>query len=56
MNANAYRRMRCFYSTCSVGMFGAHIYAFEQLTGVCGIPEYHQITREEYESDRKSVV
>ena len=50
MNVNAYRRMRCFYSTCSVGMFGEHIYAFEQLTGICDIPEYYQITREEYET------
>ena len=40
MNANEYRRMRSFYSTCSVGMFGAHIYAFEQLTGACDTPEY----------------
>lgn len=56
MNANAYRRMRCFYSTCSVGMFGAHIYAFEQLTGVCDIPEYHQITREEYETAEQWVL
>lgn len=37
-------------------MFGAHIYAFEQLTGVCGIPEYHQITREEYESAEQWVL
>lgn len=56
MNANEYRRMRSFYSTCSVGMFGEHIYAFEQLTGVCGIPEYYQITREEYESAEQWVL
>ena len=56
MNANAYRCMRCFYSTCNVGMFGAHIYAFEQLTGVCDIPEYHQITREEYETAEQWVL
>lgn len=46
MNANEYRRMRSFYSTCSEEMFGARIYAFEQLTGACDTPEY----REEYES------
>lgn len=35
---------------CSVGKFGDHIYAFEVLTGVCDIPEYHHITREEFDA------
>ena len=56
MNANEYRRMRSFYSTCSEGMFGARIYAFEQLTGACDTPEYHQITREEYETAEQWVL
>ncbi len=50
MNVSEYRRRKSFYAVCSVGMFGEHIYAFEQLTGICDVPEYHQITREEYET------
>ena len=50
MKANEYCRVKSFFSTCSVGMFGKGIYAFEQLTGPCDIPEYHQISKEEFEA------
>ncbi|MCI9438945.1 MAG: hypothetical protein HFH85_17700 [Lachnospiraceae bacterium] len=50
MSRKDYRRKRCFFNTCSIGMFGEYIYAFEQLTGSCDVPEYHQITKDEYET------
>lgn len=49
MNANDYHPLKegCY---CSAGKFGGHIYAFEVLTGVCDVPAYHQITREEFDT------
>lgn len=34
----------------SVGMFGDSVYAYEQLTGFANLPEYRQITKEEFET------
>lgn len=34
---------------CSVGKFGEKIYAFEILTGIATAPEYHRISREEFD-------
>jgi len=34
----------------SVGKFGDHIYAYEVLTGVTDSPEYHQISKAEFDS------
>ncbi|MFJ7646129.1 hypothetical protein ACIQ1H_01195 [Lysinibacillus sp. NPDC097279] len=34
----------------SVGMFGNTIYAFEVLTGITDSPEYHQISKEEFDA------
>ncbi len=34
----------------SVGKFGEDIYAYEVLTGFTDTPEYHQISREEFDS------
>ena len=34
----------------SVGKFGEDIYAYEVLTGVTDSPEYHQISKEEFDS------
>lgn len=34
---------------CSVGKFGEKIYAFEILTGIANAPEYHRISREEFD-------
>lgn len=34
----------------SVGMFGDHIYAYEVLTGITDSPEYHQISKAEFDS------
>jgi hypothetical protein len=34
----------------SVGKFGDDIYAYEVLTGIADTPEYHQISKEEFES------
>ncbi|MFD1176504.1 hypothetical protein ACFQ3W_09355 [Paenibacillus puldeungensis] len=34
----------------SVGKFGDNIYAYEVLTGITDTPEYHQISKEEFES------
>ena len=34
----------------SVGKFGDDIYAYEVLTGIADSPEYHQISKEEFES------
>lgn len=34
----------------SVGKFGDTIYAYEVLTGVTDSPEYHQISKEEFDS------
>lgn len=34
----------------SVGKFGEDIYAYEILTGVADSPEYHQISKEEFDS------
>ncbi|MFV0395255.1 MAG: hypothetical protein ACK5LC_12815 [Coprobacillaceae bacterium] len=33
----------------SVGMFGENIYACEILTGFANIPEYHKISKNEFE-------
>ena len=35
---------------CSVGKFGEDIYAFEILTGIASAPEYHRISREEFDT------
>ncbi|WP_289376316.1 hypothetical protein ACN9MH_29225 [Paenibacillus silvae] len=37
-------------SAQSVGMFGNSIYAYEILTGVTDSPEYHQISKEEFDT------
>lgn len=37
-------------AACSVGKFGRDIFAFEILTGIADVPEYHQITEEEFAS------
>jgi hypothetical protein len=34
----------------SVGMFGDSIYAYEVLTGIADSPEYHQISKEEFDT------
>lgn len=34
----------------SVGIFGDSIFAYEYLTGACCVPEYIQITKEEYDT------
>ncbi|MEW4372381.1 hypothetical protein [Paenibacillus kandeliae] len=34
----------------SVGTFGDDIYVYEVLTGVADSPEYHQISKEEFDS------
>lgn len=34
----------------SVGKFGDDIYAYEVLTGIADTPEYHQISKEEFDS------
>ena len=36
------------YGGQSIGMFGDEIYAYEVLTGIGNIPEYHQLTKYEY--------
>lgn len=36
-------------SFCSVGKFGGKIYAFEILTGIACAPEYHRISRVEFD-------
>ncbi|GIO33567.1 MULTISPECIES: hypothetical protein [Paenibacillus] len=33
----------------SVGKFGDDIYAYEVLTGIADTPEYHQISKEEFD-------
>ncbi|MBU3172485.1 hypothetical protein [Clostridium estertheticum] len=35
---------------CSVGMFGINIYAFESITGFASMPEYIQITKDEFDN------
>ncbi|WP_229750551.1 hypothetical protein [Paenibacillus nasutitermitis] len=37
-------------SNQSVGKFGDDIYAYEVLTGIADSPEYHQISKKEFES------
>ena len=37
----------------SVGMFGNNIYAYEILTGFCCVPEYYQITKDEFDTFEK---
>lgn len=37
----------------SVGMFGEKIYAYEVLTGFADVPEYHQISRQEFDTFEK---
>ncbi|WP_434748699.1 hypothetical protein [Paenibacillus amylolyticus] len=37
-------------SAQSVGTFGNSIYAYEILTGLTDSPEYHQISKEEFDS------
>ncbi|WP_322923306.1 hypothetical protein [Paenibacillus campi] len=34
----------------SVGKFGDDIYAYEMLTGITDTPEYHQISKQEFDS------
>jgi hypothetical protein len=49
MNERDYQ-MTKQYGYQSVGMFGDEIYAYEILTGFASIPEYYQITKQEYDT------
>ena len=49
MNYKDYNRLKIGNSQ-SVGMFGNKIYAYEILTGFANIPEYYQITEEEFDT------
>ena len=49
MNYRDYKRLKV-WDYQSVGMFGDNIYAYEVLTGFADIPEYYQITREEFDT------
>ncbi|MEG0366355.1 MAG: hypothetical protein RR585_05940 [Coprobacillus sp.] len=49
MNYKDYYRCK-IGSSLSVGMFGNDLYAFEVLIGFCNVPEYHKISKKEFDS------
>lgn len=49
MNYKDYERLK-IGNWMSVGKFSDKLYAMEFLTGAVGVPEYHKISKEEFDS------